>query len=839
MRKTSPLPIHPILPELCERLATSSKVILQAPPGAGKTTAVPLALMDEAWAEGKRIVILSPRRIAARAAAARMAQILGEKVGERVGYQIRSEKKISSLTKIIVVTEGILTRYLQNNPSLDDVAVIIFDEFHERNLHSDLSLALALQSQECLRDDLKILVMSATLDTRGVGELLDHPPIVSSEGRSYPVTLSYRPPNAPPIDSARIVSETFLTLKTALADDPGDVLVFLSGEREIRELTSLMQAHNEEKRLGLIISPLYGNLSKEEQEKAILPASCRKVVIATNIAETSLTIEGIRIVIDSGFERVMRFDPAGGMERLVTQKISRASADQRAGRAGRTAEGKCYRLWSEHAHHSLPPHRDAEIRLCDLTPLALELSVWGAAADELRWIDPPLPSALAHGSQLLRSLSALDAQGRTTAHAKAMLRLGIHPRLAHMLLRSRDMGYESEAILLCALLSERDILQRHEARNADIRERFWRVRERIEERNRIGNDAVTKVVETAREIASRLGSRLSFSLEDDEILSLLLCFAYPDRIAKTRSSRGRYLTASGKEVTLSTEDDSLASEWLVVARSDGHSTMARIYLCAPLTPERLESFAPELFSTERNVTFNSDTLRVESREIRRLGEIVIESRPLPHPDGEAVKAALMEGIRVSGLEVLPWTPQAKALLERLRALSLHRPDTIATDVSETALLERLESWLMPHLSTETSIRECERLDMYAILSSILSWEQRQILDRLVPSHFTAPTGSNITIDYSDPESPVLAVRIQEMFGLTTHPAVLEGKLPLLVHLLSPARRPIQMTRDLVGFWNGSYADVKKELKGRYPKHFWPDDPHHAAATTKTKKYMDD
>lgn len=835
MRNT--LPIHDVLGDIKALLSHHHRLILQAPPGAGKTTAVPLALMDEAWLEGKKIILLSPRRLAARNAASRMAQMLGEPVGERVGYHIRSDKKTGEETRILVITEGILTRYLQRDPALEDTALIIFDEFHERHLHSDLALAFAMQSQECLRDDLKLLVMSATLDTHGLGELLDHPPVISSEGRCFPLTYAYRSPASAAITSKTVVAECFHTLKTALQEEEGDILVFLSGEREIRELTSLIQPYSTAHGLDLTIAPLYGNLTKEEQEKAILPSARRKVVIATNIAETSLTIEGVRIVIDSGMERVMRFDPSSGMERLTTQKISRASADQRSGRAGRTAPGICYRLWSEQGHFSLPPHRDPEIRVCDLTPLALELAAWGADADELRWIDPPASAPLFHGIELLRTLGALDEKGSATPHGRSMLTLGVHPRLSHMMLRAKALGYESEAVVLSTILTEKEILSGRQS--SDILERFHIVKEVLEGKNPVKSTPLVPFIQSVRELAGRLRCTMRFSPDcDDKILSLLLSLAYPDRIARARGTgRGKYITSGGKELFLSEHDDALTTEWLVVPRSDGHTTMARIHLCAPISPESLESFAPELFASERSVTFNRDTQRVESREIRRLGAIIIESRPIPHPDTQEVITALIEGIRFNGLEVLPWSPPAKSLLERIRTLAHHLPDGMENDFSDEALLENLDVWLTPHLGTETSIRECEQLDMHTILSSMLSWEQIQTLDRLFPSHFTAPTGSKIVIDYSDPDSPVLSVRIQEMFGLSLHPAVFGGKLPLLIHLLSPAQRPIQMTRDLVGFWTGSYSDVKKELKGRYPKHFWPDDPATAPATSKTKKFM--
>lgn len=827
----SNLPISEQISPIREALRQNNRLILQAPPGAGKTTSVPLSLLNEPWLEGKKIILLSPRRLSARAAAARMAELLGEDVGIRVGYHIRAERRFSAKTRILVITEGILTRYLQHDPSLEDTALIIFDEFHERNLHSDLSLAFALQSQELLRDDLKVLVMSATLDTRGLGQLLEHPPIITSEGRSFPVEISYRAPSSPPPDPRSLVAEAFRTALDALISDEGDILVFLPGEREIRDLETRLAEHVKETKADLMISPLYGNLSKEEQHRAILPAQKRKIVLATNIAETSLTIDGIQIVIDTGLERVARFDPASGMEKLVTQKISRASADQRAGRAGRTSEGKCYRLWSLHTHHALSPHREADILLCDLTPLALELAAWGADAGELRWIDPPKLSTLVHAQELLGELGALT--DTITPHGRAILSLGLHPRLAHMILRARSEGYESEAIVLAVLLFERDILQ-GDKRHSDIRERFLILKKALVSNRRPPHLAA--LMQSAREIEARLQTTLRFNVDDDgDAAALLLSFAYPDRIAKTRGN-GKFLTAGGKEVFLPPHDDLANEEWLVIARSDGDTTSARIQLCAPIRPETLRKHHREAFNSDSIVEWNPKEKRVVAREVERLGAILIASRPAADPDREKVKAALLKGIRSLGLECLGWSESVRALQQRLIAFHLRCPEKCADNFTDEALLESLEEWLSPRLSAQSSLRECEALGWESILVSLLTWEQQRELDSLLPSHFTAPTGSRIRIDYTDPEAPVLSVRIQEMFGTACHPSVLEGKLPLTVHLLSPAHRPIQITRDLPGFWNGSYTEVKKELKGRYPKHFWPDDPMNAQATKRTKKY---
>lgn len=831
------LPIHEVIRDIRSALLSHNRLILQAPPGAGKTTAVPLALLDEPWLENKQIIMLEPRRIAARSSASRMAQILGETVGMRVGYQIRSEKKLSEETRILVVTEGILTRMLQNDPSLENIALILFDEFHERHLHSDLSLAFALQSQEFLRADLRIMVMSATLDTQSLQTLLNHPPLITSEGRSFPVIIEHLPPNTPPIEPKKIVPALMNILPNIISAEKGSILVFLPGEREIRELESSLKEHC--RSMAIDITPLYGELSKTDQERAIAPSTKRKIVLATNIAETSLTIEGITIVVDSGLEKLLTFDPNSGMERLITQKISRASAEQRAGRAGRLSEGKCYRLWSEITHHSLAPHKSPEIRLCDLTPLAIELSLWGDS--ELSWIDPPPTKALERGRSLLQALGSTDYRGNITEHGKAMMGLGIHPRLAHMILIGRTLGYEGEAILLASLVNERDLFSRSSVRSSDMRERFWSLSNHLCGKGIAPSllQSADTVLKTARDLSNRLNMRLRLSDDfSSSMIALLLALAYPDRIARLRIPKGdKYLLSNGKEAILPHEDDLHGEEWLVVSESSGDSTMARIYRCAPLDIDLLERYAPELFVKKENITWNSESKRVEAREITRLGAIIIESHPLSKPDAVQVQRKLLEGIRFHGIDSLSYSAQAQSLRHRLQALYHHEPDNSFGDYSDEALLDSLETWLLPHLSTRSSLRECENLDLYSILSAQLTWEQTQRLNTLLPTHFTAPTGTTLALDYSDPEAVVLAVRIQEVFGLSTHPSVMEGKIPLLLHLLSPARRPIQVTRDLVGFWNGSYSDVKKELKGRYPKHYWPDDPRNAEATSRTKKYM--
>jgi len=839
MEKIDSLPIHDVIETIRTALKSHNRLILQAPPGAGKTTAVPLSLLNEPWLGEKMILLLSPRRVAARAAASRMAKLLGESLGESVGYQIRSEKRLSAKTRILVITEGILTRRLQNDPSLEDVALVIFDEFHERHLQSDLSLAFALQSQECLREDLKIMVMSATLDTRGLSALLSSPPLITSEGRSYPVSIIHLPPNSVPIDSKNLIPNLFSLTCDVLAKESGDILIFLPGVREIKSLSSLLESYSQSNPSDLLIAPLYGDLSKSEQEAAIVPSKRRKVVLATNIAETSLTIEGIRIVIDSGLERVVRFDPSCGMERLVTQKISRASATQRAGRAGRLCEGKCYRLWNEISHNSLSSYSEAEILQCDLAPLALELCAWGSPAEELAWIDPPPSHALGHAYSLLKGLGLLTSTTQLTPHGKSALTLGLHPRLAHMIIMGHDMGYQSEAILLSVLLSERDLLIGTNERSADIRDRFGLLSDQMRNHSAPPHlrEGIERLLVSARELAKRLGGSLVLSdTFADEMVAVLLAMAYPDRIARSReTASGRYLSAGGKEFLLDQRDDLSGSQWLIIVRSDGQSKTSRIHLCAPILFETVERYFSHLIATEQTVAWNPQTQRVEARAMTTLGSLILDSQAIECTDREKIGRILCEGIRQNGLDALPWSDRSRTVLNRLR--TFHHHGKIADDFSDETLLMTLEMWLMPHFNAHCSLRDLQTLDLYTILTSGMEWESLARLDALLPEYISAPTGSKIAIDYTDPESPVLSVRIQEMFGVKTHPSILEGRLPLLIHLLSPARRPIQMTRDLVGFWSGSYSDVKKELKGRYPKHYWPDDPLYAQATNRTKKFM--
>jgi len=850
------LPIEAALPELRRALAEHRNVVLQAPPGAGKSTGVPLALLNERWLGDARIVMLEPRRIAARAVAARMAQTLGEPVGRTVGYRTRLETEVSKDTRIEVVTEGILTRWLQRDPTLEGVALVIFDEFHERSLHADLGLALSLDAQETIRDDLRLLVMSATLDGEAVAKLLDNAPIVTAEGRAYPVTTHYRErldqrglrPQYE--DMAQVVARTILR---AIDDEEGDVLAFLPGQGEIRRAQRFL----EEASLptGVRVLPLFGELSPQEQDAAIQPSRSgeRKIVLATNIAETSLTIEGVRIVVDSGQERRSRFDPATGMSRLELGNISRASADQRRGRAGRVQAGVCYRLWSEVEHAALPAQTAPEILVADLAPLALELANWGIAdPSALRWLDPPPAATFAHARDLLRSLDAIAADGRVTEHGRALARMATHPRLAHMVVRGAELGLQTTALEIAAVLGERDLLRTQgRDRNVDLRLRVEALRgERslpagvtvdagAKQRALRSIDLLSRQLEQSLAEAPARRKDSASSAADTRLgdfdVGRLLALAYPDRIAQSRGSGGRYLLSSGRGAQLPPAQSLAQAEFLVVADLDAGDREAMIRLAAPLSRELLEAdFAAHIEHRER-FEWDSREQSVVAQDERWLGALKLHERRIDKPDPARMLDAMLTGVRELGLSALPWTKPARALQARLIFAKRfdERAPTPWPDVSDAALLEHLDEWLAPWLTDMSRREHLARLDMHAILMSLLDWNTQQRLESIAPTHLLVPSGSRIPIDYTD-ETPTVAVRLQEVFGMRETPTVAEGRVPLTLQLLSPAHRPVQVTRDLESFWARGYLDVKKELKGRYPKHYWPDDPLTAQATARAK-----
>jgi ATP-dependent helicase HrpB len=827
------LPIDPLLPEIRRALTDVGTLVLQAPPGAGKTTRVPLALLSEPWAAQGRIIMLEPRRLAARAAAARMAHTLGEEVGGTVGYRVRFDSRVSAATRIEVVTEGILTRMLQDDPSLPGVAALLFDEFHERSLHADLGLALAIEARASLRDDLRLAVMSATLDGGPVAALLGGAPVVTSEGRAFAVETRHvctRP------EPRRFVDEVAAAVIRALDDERGDILVFLPGQGEIRRVEALLAEHPAAE--GAVLAPLYGDLPQEAQDRAIRPArdGRRRVVLATAIAETSLTIEGVRVVVDGGQMRAARFDPSSGMTRLVTLPVSRASADQRRGRAGRTGPGVCYRLWNEAEDRALIAFTAPEILEADLAPLALDLAQWGVAdPTSLAWLDSPPAAALVQARELLGELGALDDGGRITAHGRAMARLAMHPRLAHMALKARDLGWGGLAAELAALLEERDVLRAGRGnRDSDLRLRIEAIRTGEGHGLPVDRGALARVRQAAREWRRRLGVKAGEQGGAPADVAVLVAFAYPDRIARRRpGGEPRYQLSGGRGAMFAEHEPLSAEEWLAVAELDGDRREARIFLAAPLTRADLDAHFSADMRTGARVEWNRRDEVVLARRQRRLWALVLDDQPLESAEPADLAAAMAEGVRDMGLACLPWTAELQSFRARIGFLARAEPEAGWPDLSDEALSASLEIWLAPYLAGITRRAHLSRLDLAEALHGLLPWETRRRLDDLAPTHVAVPSGSRIGIDYSG-AVPVLAVRLQEMFGCAETPRIAGGRVPLLLHLLSPARRPVQVTADLASFWANAYKAVKSDLKGQYPKHWWPDDPMQAAPTARAK-----
>jgi len=825
------------LPALMEALAAGPNAVLLAPPGAGKTTRVPLALLGASWlARDHRIVMLEPRRMAARAAARFMAASLGEPVGETVGYRVRLDSAVGPKTRIEVVTEGILTRRIQDDPGLEGVGCVILDEFHERSLQGDLGLALCLDSQGALRPELRLLVMSATLDGAPVARLMDGAPVIESAGRQYPVTVHHHP--APPSTRDGVTETVAARVRAVLAEETaGDVLVFLPGEREIGRVASGLSGVGE----AVDILPLYGALPAARQDAALNPApkGRRKVVLATNIAETSLTIEGVRVVIDSGLARVPRFDPGSGLTRLETARISQASADQRAGRAGRLGPGLCHRLWPKAAHGALVPYTPPEIAEADLAPLVLELAAWGVTEPAaLKWLDVPPSGAWAAARDLLRGLGALDGEGRVTGHGRALARLPLHPRLAHMVAVGVERGQGGLAADIAALLSERDLLMQGGpgGRDADLRRRLDLLHGRAP-KGQAHPGALQRAREAARQIR-RLARIRGASDSGQGDSGALLSMAYPDRIGQRRASgeSGRFLLSGGRGVVVDERDPLAGADWLAVADiADQPGAEGKVRLAAPLDGAAVLAGEIASLETGATVAWSRREKAVLARRRTTLGALVLKDAPLQEPDPVAVTAALLEGVRDMGLEALPWTPAVRRWRARVAFLRhAEGPESGWPDLSDPELLASLESWLAPFVTGMTRRAHLERLDLMAALSALLPWDKARELDARAPSHLTVPTGSRLALDYDDPEGPALAVRVQELFGLDAHPTLAGGRAPVVLRLLSPARRPVQITRDLPGFWRGAWTEVRKEMKGRYPKHPWPEDPVAAAPTTRTK-----
>ncbi|HTV96328.1 MAG TPA: ATP-dependent helicase HrpB [Steroidobacteraceae bacterium] len=828
------LPISEALVPLAQALAGQRRVLLQAPPGAGKSTIVPLALLESAWLAGRKVLMLEPRRIAARAVAQRMAHLLGEPVGATVGFRTRLETRVSGSTRIEVVTEGILTRMLQSDPELARVGCVIFDEFHERSLNADLGLALCLESQESLREDLRLVVMSATLDLQPLARMLDGAPIIQAHARSHAVATHYLPRRA----DLSMELHAGNALRQALGRDEGDILCFLPGAAEIRRVQRALEESLHD--AGVRVLPLYGELGAAAQDEAIAPgrSARRKIVLATSIAETSLTIEGVRVVVDSGLRRYARFDPVTGMSHLQTAKVSQAAADQRRGRAGRQSAGVCYRLWSEGVQATLAPQTPAEILHADLAPLALELACWGSAdAARLRWLDPPPAAPLAQARDLLRLLEAIDVHGRITAHGRALAGMGAHPRLAHMLIRGSELKAARLASEVAAILSERDILKAAPgARDADLRLRVSALRG--ERAFPPGLTVDARAAQQAARAAERWRRELGGeeSADSDAWTGVLAALAYPDRIGRARDATGKYLLANGRGALFAEPQALARSEYIVAAELDGAEREARIFLAAPIARADIERHFAGQITEHGEIVWDGREQAVRARKERRLGALLLDSEELRDADPDQLLRAALVGLRRLGLAVLPWTPalrqwQARVLL--MRRLEVAVPASWP-DLSDAALEDTLEEWAPPWMAGLVRREHFARFDLGGALHSRLSYAERAVLEREAPTHFTVPSGSRIAIDYLDGDTPSLSVRLQEMFGLHQTPAVAGGRMPLLLKLLSPAGRPVQITRDLVSFWQRGYHEVRKDLKGRYPKHYWPEDPYAAQPTRRAR-----
>jgi len=844
------LPIHKVIHEIQNTLSDHNRVVLQAPPGAGKTTVVPISLLEQHWLQNKQIIMLEPRRLAARNAAARMAFLLNEKVGDTVGYQIRQDKCFSKKTRILVVTEGILTRKLQADPELGNTALVIFDEFHERSLHADLSLALCLQSQQILRDDLKVLVMSATLNTTSISTLLNNAPIITSKGRSYPVDIEYADKSIKSSEHQQLISALFNTVKHVLLTHNGSCLVFLPGVKEINQLTSQAKQYiKTEKIRHVLVAPLHGSLSKTQQDQAIAsPADgYRKIVLATNIAETSLTIEGINCVIDSGLERILEYSPSSGMNRLKTQYISQDSAEQRSGRAGRLSAGVCYRLWTAQQQQRLIKHSIAEILHSDLSTLVLELFNWGVQqTNELQWLDIPPEAAIKQATTLLQQLNALHSDGKINQHGSNMLRLGTHPRLAHMMLSAIKLKQTYHACLIASILTEKDFYLAGAEKSYDIHDRInvlQKLRSSGGKNNypHIDLQQCKRIIQTADDFYKRLKPYIKTPTKEhlkDDLSGVLLAYAYPERIAKQRNHNdSRYLLSNGKGATIPPHLQHHLHVFLVIANLDAKTSEASIYLAAEITEQQLRDYFPEQIQQNENIEWNEAQQRAEVRQSTSIGKIILQQKIISPENKEAVHQCLLQAIKKTGLQCLNWSVQANSLRQRVEFINLNTDDEKLPDFSDKALLDSLAEWLQPYLKSENSIKQCQKLDLHQLLLNQLSWQQQQLLDKLAPEKITVPSGSVVRIDYSDPLQPVLAVRLQEVFGLYETPTVLNGHFQIMMHLLSPARRPMQVTQDLNSFWQTTYHDVKKELRGKYKRHYWPDDPFTAQATSKTKKQM--
>ena len=817
-RFDTPLPIDAVLDELSRTLAVRNTAVLVAPPGAGKTTRVPLALLDEPWTKGKKIIVLEPRRIAARASADRMAKTLGERAGETVGYRVRFGSKVSRATRIEVVTEGIFSRQILDDPELNGVAAVLFDEFHERSLDADLGLALARDVQTGLREDLRILVMSATLDGARVARLLGDAPVVASEGRAFPVETRYLGRKA----DAPLERQMAEAIAASLRADSGSVLAFLPGAAEIRRTETFLKERVHDASIEIV--PLFGALDAAVQDRAIAPAprGGRKVVLATSIAETSLTIEGVRIVVDSGMARVPRYEPDIGLTRLETVRASRAAVDQRRGRAGRTEPGVCYRLWDEPQTASLAAYTQPEILSADLSTLVLDLAQWGVADPrQLAFLDPPPAPALKEARSLLRELGALDADGRITAEGKSLRALALPPRLARMIVDANRFGSGEEAAAIAAVLTERGL--GGDSADLDVR---------LDQFRRDRSPRASSARDLARRWAQQVAAAEKPQAAGDLSPGVMLAFAFPDRIARNRGN-GSFVLANGRGAAVEQTSSLARAPYIAVGELTGTAASGRILLAAPITQDEIEArFAGQIESAEE-VSFDRGAMALRARRKRALHAVTLSEAPMPLSPSAQTARIFAEGLVAAGLDKLPWSKALKQWRDRVMFLR-RAEDENWPDLSDAALAAMAGEWLAPALYDKTSLKDFSAGDLSDAVMNLLPWELRARLDREAPTHFEAPTGTMLAIDYEAEQGPTIAVRLQELFGLNTHPSIARGAVPLVLELLSPAQRPVQVTRDLPGFWRGSYAAVRSDLRGRYPRHPWPEDPANAMPTRRVK-----
>ncbi|MGJ4890984.1 ATP-dependent helicase HrpB [Bradyrhizobium sp. HKCCYLRH3099] len=818
LRFDTPLPIDAVLDELSGTLERSNTAVLVAPPGAGKTTRVPLALRDAPWVRDKKIIVLEPRRIAARASAERMAKSLGERAGDTVGYRVRFGSKVSRATRIEVVTEGIFTRQILDDPELTGVAAVLFDEFHERSLDADLGLALARDAQQGLREDLRILVMSATLDGARVAGLLGDAPVVESEGRAYPVETRYvgRKPDAP------VERQMAETIASALRADAGSVLAFLPGAAEIRRTQTMLAERVHDASIEIV--PLFGALDAAVQDRAISPApkGHRKVVLATSIAETSLTIEGVRIVVDSGLARVPRYEPDIGLTRLETVRASRAAVDQRRGRAGRTEPGVCYRLWDEPQTASLAAYTQPEILSADLSSLVLDLAQWGVSDPaSLSFLDPPPQPAWKEARGLLNELGAVDADGRLTDEGRRLRALALPPRLARMIVDAADHGAAAQAADIAAIITERGL----GGDSVDLEVRLDQFRRDRSQRAQSARDM-------ARRWAQQVSTAPSSQGAGELTTGLMLAFAFPDRVARNRGN-GSFVLANGRGAAVEQTSSLARVPYIAVGELTGTAASGRILLAAPLAIEDIERHFAAHLEAKDEVSFDSTAMALRARRRRKLHAIVMADAPVALTPSEDTARIFADGLCAAGLDRLPWSKAAKQWRDRVTFLRKAEGDSWP-DLSDTGLAERREDWLVPLLADKISLKEVSPGDVSDAVMALLPWDLRARLDKEAPTHFEAPTGTMLAIDYEAEQGPTIAVRLQELFGLNIHPSIARGAVPLVLELLSPAQRPVQVTRDLPGFWRGSYAAVRTDLRGRYPRHPWPEDPASAVPTRRAK-----